>query len=705
MHHARQAAACKDDLSDLKLEGNGEVIGTLATSWDKLLDRVSSLLIGFNVTAEEGQFSRGAAPIPNFVLSPDKLELAVTKAAAHLIWIDQPSACGFMMVSMHDHLSKVILVVACGIYIGDYVGTVTTHDKSIRCIAQQLGCHLKHSPVPKAQWAWTRLRRMRQWGEEYLLNLDLDDSCGPSGALRSPPASCAEGTTGVGKDATIRPPSLTWFVSCKLRPKKSLENTSEGSSDSPRSCHIFHGMLVMIHIILVIFYINHWEHHVTLSFTPRNNNVWPVVLSASLQAFYTIYTAGLLFLTQWLAISRTLVRRLKLTAIHDITGAWADLGSALSSVWRQTNIPASWWTTFAVTTYLASISVLHVTSSTLLQFQTFNTSIATSVPTTLGWPNDIPYDSDANWEFMTASLPVVNHLPGLVTAGLSNTTLYDTIRTSSVGGNATVNATTITSCCGLLPNITLHGSLLMIDPFNIPGLSTTFCITMEVPWSDLIQVLQIIPCNVSEFAIAYVRLLRVDSIMKLNDKLQDRTHLLFWCPVSSLRHDNNISAVEENDSNQMDYVIPVYVILCSLSGSPTDGMVDMQNNSLLSPVPIWQPSKQWEKYQWTKNDTWEVEIVRALSSPIGSGYEFSTTNNTGAVEPSMADESIMTLVGLNLSAAYSQWGAFDSTNGPNATFIVRQDKLELAVTKVVAQLIWLARAGHAVRAGLARPKG
>jgi hypothetical protein len=51
---------------------------------------------------------------------------------------------------------------------------------------------------------------------------------------------------------------------------------------------MLHGMLVMMHIVLIVCYINHWEHHVTLPFTPTNNNFWPVVLSASLQAFYTV---------------------------------------------------------------------------------------------------------------------------------------------------------------------------------------------------------------------------------------------------------------------------------------------------------------------------------------------------------------------------------------------------------------------------------
>ncbi|KAG2344926.1 hypothetical protein BDR05DRAFT_989091 [Suillus weaverae] len=178
---------------------------------------------------------------------------------------------------------------------------------------------------------------------------------------------------------TVKYPILqspgTWFASWMTRSKNPSENESE--SFSACTCYVLHGMLVMIHIVFVMSYIFHWEHRVTLPFTPMNTDFWPVVLSASLQAFYTLYTAVLVFLTQRLAISRALIRRLKLTAIHDISGAWAGIGSALSSVWKQADIPASLWATTAVTAYLVCISVLHVTSSTLLQFQTFNSSMTT----------------------------------------------------------------------------------------------------------------------------------------------------------------------------------------------------------------------------------------------------------------------------------------------------------------------------------------
>jgi hypothetical protein len=59
-----------------------------------------------------------------------------------------------------------------------------------------------------------------------------------------------------------------------------------------------------------------------------------------------------------------------------------------------------------------------------------------------------------NWGVITASLPAISQFPGIVSAGLSNNTVYDIPQTGPVVGHATVNATTVTSSCGLLPNVT-----------------------------------------------------------------------------------------------------------------------------------------------------------------------------------------------------------------------------------------------------------
>jgi hypothetical protein len=76
-----------------------------------------------------------------------------------------------------------------------------------------------------------------------------------------------------------------------LPPVSRLKNFSRNALDKSSSagtCYLLHAILVMIHVILVISYIFHWEHRAILPFTTMNNNFWPVVLSVSLQAFYTV---------------------------------------------------------------------------------------------------------------------------------------------------------------------------------------------------------------------------------------------------------------------------------------------------------------------------------------------------------------------------------------------------------------------------------
>ncbi|KAG2335497.1 hypothetical protein BDR05DRAFT_971644 [Suillus weaverae] len=479
----------------------------------------------------------------------------------------------------------------------------------------------------------------------------------------------------------------TWLVSWMSRSKNLSGYEIDGSS-SARTCYMLHAILVVIHVVLVIFYIFHWEHRVTLPFTPMNNDFWPVVLSASLQAFYTIYTAVLLFLTQRLAMSRTLVRRLKLTAIHDISGAWAGLGSALSSIWRQIDIPASWWAISAVTVYLASISVLHVTSSTLLQFQTFNTSMATSVSTTLGWPNDssILNSFDVNWGSITASLPVVNQLPGLVSVGLSNTTVYDTPQTNSMAGHAIVNSTTISSRCGFLPNITYSVDAGMVIVNSLIENGTFISMQASYPWSDQVQAL--VPAwsslsNNFTFPGTPGVALMVSTLFDIEPSVQQQVAV----PVTWEIFSNGSEAIDQ-------YVVEVYFVQCSLSAVTTEAVLDMQTNSLQNPAAVSQPSMQWEIKQWpqwTSND-WQTGIARALAYQVGSGYSFyssagMTTGNLPSV-PSIADEYIMSSVGLNLTAE----SLVESSNRgrPLSTVTLSPGKLEAAIAQVTAQLIWTA---------------
>lgn len=82
----------------------------------------------------------------------------------------------------------------------------------------------------------------------------------------------------------------------KARSNNLKENATNGSMISASTCYTLHGILVAIHIFLLFSYISHWEHRVTLPFTSKNDDVWSVVLSASLQAFYTVRVHCYVFL-------------------------------------------------------------------------------------------------------------------------------------------------------------------------------------------------------------------------------------------------------------------------------------------------------------------------------------------------------------------------------------------------------------------------
>ncbi|KAG1809178.1 uncharacterized protein BJ212DRAFT_620825 [Suillus subaureus] len=297
-------------------------------------------------------------------------------------------------------------------------------------------------------------------------------------------------------------------------------------------------------------------------------------------------------------MSRALVRRLKLTTIHDIFSAWAGLGSALSNVWKQTRIPASLWATTAVTTYLVCISVLHVTSSTLLQFQTFNSSVTTNISTTLGWV-DISSSVAKNPEAMTASLPAISRFPGFLSAGISNNTVYDTLQTSSIVGRATVNAMTITSSCGLLPNVTYSRNN---NTASAPlGNGNIMEMIGSSPWTDQIRVLQNGggPINASDVYATPAVLLMVSTLLEIEPSVQKEVAVpaIWVCPV----------------------------------------VIDMQTNTLENPMPVPQPSTQWEEtLQWTSTD-WSANVGYILSIAGGSGYRFIDQSDYTS-EPSIVDE-------------------------------------------------------------------
>ncbi|KAG1767891.1 hypothetical protein EV702DRAFT_1145961 [Suillus placidus] len=302
--------------------------------------------------------------------------------------------------------------------------------------------------------------------------------------------------------------------------------------------------------------------------------------------------------------------------------------------------------------------------------------MTTRVSTTLGWVDasnsSLTVSTVSNWGAITASLPVISRFPGLVSTGLSSNTVYDTPKTSSVVGYATVNATTITLSCGLLPNVTYsRNDSTASAPFNN---GNSVLMTASPPWTDQIQVLQYTGLEAQESAhwSPPAVLLMVSTLLEIEPSVQKEVAVpMIWKSLPL--------------ANQS---IEVYFMQCSLSTNNTAVVIDTQTNTLQNPMPVLQPSTQWQEiHQWTSTG-WSAYIGQVLADSGGSGYQFGEGYNfTSTSEPSIVDEYIMTLVGLNLTAQYLRWAP---GRLPVSNFTLRRDKLEAAIAQTVAQLTWMA---------------
>ena len=204
----------------------------------------------------------------------------------------------------------------------------------------------------------------------------------------------------------------------------------------------------------------------------------------------------LVFITQRLAVSKFLSCRQKLTAIHDVSGAWSGLGAATAMLWNQTKLAASTKATFLVFLYLACVSVLHVASPTIMEFEAYNATTTTAVPSKSTWPDPSVNLSSLDMAAVGPLIPLMHSLSGLSTDGLINNTLYDTFTKTPQMINASVNASTIRANCGLLPILAyqyLEESDVAVMNTSISGIGETevevslsaFCKRFGSPGSSL----------------------------------------------------------------------------------------------------------------------------------------------------------------------------------------------------------------------------
>ena len=186
-----------------------------------------------------------------------------------------------------------------------------------------------------------------------------------------------------------------------------------------------------------------------------------------------LYTAGLVFLTQQLAISAILTRHHYLTAVHDISQAWTGNGAAVHALWQQTKIVSSILPILGVVIYLACISTLHIASSTIMQFTAFNSTSTISIQSSITWPNSTVFLNGSPWIAPFQIVPPSSLLASIQTNGLLNNTIYDILGTTDPSFmNATVNATSLQASCGLLSNLTFNSGVWPILNFSFDGLGS-----------------------------------------------------------------------------------------------------------------------------------------------------------------------------------------------------------------------------------------
>ena len=201
------------------------------------------------------------------------------------------------------------------------------------------------------------------------------------------------------------------------------------------------------------------------------------ILSVGLQAFYVVsllsylffivywywipfklYTATLVYIVQQLATSKLIAQRHLLTTVHDTANAWTGIGAAVYSLLQQQNPSSSIWVIICVVVYLGCVSVMHIASTTIMEFTAYNSTSTVSAQTLIPWPSNSVI-SNGSWIESIQTMPPISLIDGLQTNGLLNNTIYDILTTTQPRfTDATVNATSLQASCGLLSNLSYYNS-------------------------------------------------------------------------------------------------------------------------------------------------------------------------------------------------------------------------------------------------------
>ncbi|KAG2070815.1 hypothetical protein BDR04DRAFT_1099241 [Suillus decipiens] len=465
-----------------------------------------------------------------------------------------------------------------------------------------------------------------------------------------------------------------------------------------------HGLLVLLHLVLLALSISTIEH---LVISESDYGAWLSVLGTSTQAFYTLYCVILVYLVQRLTLYQNLIRHQKLTILHDNVNAWSGLGSALQCLWQQSSTTGSFWWIVFIATYLGCVFALHVASSSILQLQTFTTATNMSATTFSHWPDPNVDMMGLQWHTISAIVPSLGHFTSSLNAGLSGATLYDTVQADGVIGNATVDATTFRAECGLLRNSELSFTPklnsnqfgdYMVDP-QVSGRKQTLKWPSRLvpPYQDQLTVSSTMSLIFPGPTIVFMTSTDVD------DSLKSET----------IQHMN--WEYQSDDGPQapiISTVLDTHLIACNMYVERHTATVDMGTGQLLAllPPPIISPPSDWKAWTAPKGDnTWDTwSLPRAgkynnYPVNIGNNYRkwFVAPFKSGAMHPVKIcmTQSAATCRGISLLGLYfmkeiglhvvldEQASRPPPPSGPKKVLCSRS-QFESSLSKIFASLLW-----------------
>ncbi|KAG6374787.1 hypothetical protein JVT61DRAFT_4165 [Boletus reticuloceps] len=302
--------------------------------------------------------------------------------------------------------------------------------------------------------------------------------------------------------------------------------------------------------------------------------------------------------------------------------------------------------------------LLHIGSSSIVQWQVFNSTPVDILISDLAFPGNAVNMSQLQWEEIFPVLQSISLDAGMSTYGLSNNTLYDMPRVPTVNGSfleASVNATTLRVQCGLVPNLTIG-----MTPFGT-GVSQSYFVNFSLggidkgsfivstTWKDFVRlVFPYSQCTMCPQTIFYVITTGID----VDDSVRD-------------------------------------AVAVNLELDTVPAMLNLQENQLASTTDQTASSSSTSWSTWSPGDAidFSVGMATAMNS-ISLGVTETTVDmpDNHFFAYTEFDAYMMNLLGIDVASVAAAAG---SNSSANPSVMLTPSQFENAVAQTTAKLLWI----------------